>query len=212
MKHEFWHDKWQSNQIGFHESKANSLLLAHIEALDLRANDRVFVPLCGKTLDIGYLLEQGYTVVGAELNRLAVDALFEELGLTPNRTQSGALTRYSAKNIDIFLGDIFELERATLGPIDAVYDRAALIALPEQTRALYSQHLMAITQTSKQLLITLEYDQSLLQGPPFSLSSAELIRHYGDSYAITQLQCSPIADGLKGKCPATESAWLLQPQ
>ncbi|MGQ2967025.1 MAG: thiopurine S-methyltransferase, partial [Methylophilus sp.] len=186
-EHNFWHQRWQNQQIGFHLQSVNPLLAAHFRALALKAGQRIFIPLCGKTLDIHWLLAQGIHVVGAELNQLAVDALFAELGLTPTITQSGALRHYSAVDpqavkIDIFQGDFFALDQALLGQVDAIYDRAALIALPADLRVTYSNHLLNITNSAPQLLISFHYDQSLLPGPPFNVSADEISAHYGESY------------------------------
>ena len=211
MNHEFWHDKWQKQEIGFHEAKANPLLLANIKALHLAPGSRIFLPLCGKTLDIAWLLAQSYEVVGVELNELAVNALFEEMHITPTISECGALTHYSADGLDVFLGDIFALQADTLGPVAAIYDRAALIALPEAMRRDYSQHIRDLTGTAKQLLITVEYDQSLLAGPPFNVSAAEVAEHYQPFYTLDTLAVQNIKGGLKGKCAANEHVWLLTP-
>lgn len=212
MKHSFWHEKWQKQQMGWHEPEANPLLLAYIGALELSKGSPVFLPLCGKTLDIAWLLAQGYGVRGAELNKLAVEALFEGLEITPNISECGPLTRYSGHNIEIYLGDIFELSQDILGPVDAVYDRAALIALPEEMRANYSQHLMALSNTARQLLITVHYNQSEQAGPPFSVSGEEVSNHYASRYAVKPLASAPIPGGLKGKCAADENVFLLIPR
>ncbi|MGJ8688328.1 MAG: thiopurine S-methyltransferase [Gammaproteobacteria bacterium] len=212
MQHSFWHEKWQKQQMGWHEPEANPLLLAHIDALALSENSRVFLPLCGKTLDIAWLLAQGYQVRGAELNKLAVEALFAGLALTPTISECGALTRYSGQNVEIYLGDIFELNQDILGPVDAVYDRAALIALPEEMRANYSQHLMALSNTARQLLITVHYDQNEQAGPPFSVSGEEVSSHYASRYTVKPLASAPIEGGLKGKCAADENVFLLTPR
>ncbi|SHE92753.1 thiopurine S-methyltransferase [Microbulbifer donghaiensis] len=209
MEANFWHRKWADNEIGFHASEANPLLVKHFGALSLTTGSRVFVPLCGKTLDIAWLLAQGYRVVGAELSRLAIEQLFEGLGVKPEIAQVGNILHFRAESIDVFVGDIFDLSAETLGQVDAVYDRAALVALPEDMRKRYTRHLLEITQSAPQLLITFEYDQSLQPGPPFSISSAEVEQHYSDHYALTLAESQDVAGGLKGKCAATESAWLL---
>lgn len=212
MNHDFWHDKWHKKQVGWHEPEANPLLLAHIDALELSPSNRVFVPLCGKTLDIAWFLAQGFEVCGAELNKLAVETLFKELDITPSISECGKLTRYSGPYINIYLGNIFDLSRDILGPVDAVYDRAALIALPEKMREDYSQHLMALSDTAKQLLITVHYDQSEQAGPPFSVSDEEISSHYGSRYTVKPLASASIPGGLKGKCAADENVCLLTPR
>jgi thiopurine S-methyltransferase len=206
MEHNFWLDRWQTNQIGFHLSDANPLLVKHFKALALPAGSRIFIPLCGKTLDITWLLSQGYRVVGAELVEMAIVQLFNELGVPPNITTVGELKRYSAHNIDIFVGDIFNITADMLGAVDATYDRAALVALPSEMRVRYTTHLKTITQHAPELLITFEYDQALVQGPPFSVNAAEVKSHYGDA---TLLESNDLPNGLKGQYPAKEATWLV---
>lgn len=210
MDADFWHRKWQNNEIGFHESATNPLLVKHFPALSLEKGCRVFLPLCGKTLDIHWFLSNGYRVVGAELSKLAVEQLFTELGTEPTVSACGLTERYSSRNLDVFVGDIFQVSRQWLGQIDAVYDRAALVALPEKMRSRYAAHLMAMTALAPQLLICFEYDQSLMAGPPFSIVSEEVIRHYRDTYEVTLLDKVEIPGGFKGKIAAKESVWLLE--
>jgi thiopurine S-methyltransferase len=211
MDADFWHRKWANNEIGFHEGAVNPLLVKHFSALGLEPGDRVFLPLCGKTLDIHWLLSNGYRVVGAELSQLAVEQLFDELRVEPVVSACGPTQRYSAPNLDVFVGDIFDVSRELLGPVDAIYDRAALVALPEAMRGRYAAHLMEITARAPQLLICFEYDQSLMAGPPFSLADEEVARHYRTTYELTLLDRADIPGGFKGKFPATESVWLLTP-
>jgi thiopurine S-methyltransferase len=206
----FWHDRWQRNQIGFHEPTVNPLLVAYFEHLSLPAGSRLFIPLCGKTLDIHWLLSRGYRVAGAELSEIAVQQLFADLGLMPHTVTLGNITRYSAPGLDIFLGDIFNVARSELGEVDAVYDRAALIALPEQLRTRYAQNLAQITDRASQLLICVNYEQHLIAGPPFSVDAAEVARLYQSTYDLTALGSADIPGGLKGKYAATEDVWLLE--
>lgn len=210
MEHEFWNERWEKREIGFHESQANPLLVHNFGALKLKPLSRVFVPLCGKSLDVHWFLAQGFCVAGAELSAVAVDELFAELGLEPTIHELGALRHYSAPNIDIYQGDFFELNAEMLGTVDAVYDRAALVALPEPMRRHYTQQLSAVSKNAPQLLITFEYDQSVMPGPPFSISAAEVQQHYEQSYDINALQACDVEGGLKGVCPARETVWLLK--
>lgn len=206
----FWHQKWEANEIGFHEGEANRLLVKYFNALSLAEGRRVFVPLCGKTLDIAWLLSNGFRVAGAELVESAIEQLFSDLGIEPEISEVGEVKRYSAKNIDIFVGDIFAVSSEILGSVDAIYDRAALVALPEEIRRRYTGHLMEISDRTPQLLLTFEYDQSVMDGPPFSISNEEVIQHYGDRYELTLMESIAIPGGLKGKCAATENVWLLR--
>jgi len=206
----FWHRRWQNQELGFHEGEANGLLVEHFHALSLAEGNRVFLPLCGKTRDIAWLLSQGYRVAGSELSALAVDQLFEELGVEPETTDLGAFTRYRAPDIDIFVGDMFDIHAGTLGPVDGVYDRAALVALPGDMRAAYAAHLTAITERAPQFLICFEYDQTCMDGPPFSVPAEEVHRHYDGCYCVSHITSKDVSGGLKGKCAATEIAWVLR--
>ncbi len=210
MEPDFWHQKWKDNVIGFHKNEANPLLVNHFELFALAKDSRVFVPLCGKTLDIAWLMAHGYRVVGVELSEIAVKQLFEELGLTPTISQQQSLIQYSADNVDIFVGDIFQVSETLLGEVDAVYDRAAFVALPLAMRQRYAQHIIDITHRASQLLITFEYDQSLQDGPPFAITNREINQHYQDAYDITLVLSEVLEGGLKGQCDAVENVWLLK--
>ncbi len=212
MHHDFWHNKWQKNEIGFHLSEANPLLVNYFPALQLKPGSRIFVPLCGKTLDIHWLLAQGYRVAGAELSTVAVGALFDDLKLTPALSKAGELTRYSTPNIDIFNADFFALTTEMLGAVDAVYDRAALVALPSEMRKRYAMHLAEITQTAPQLLVCFDYDQTQYDGPPFCVNTQEVSAHYQFLFDLKLLAHVEVAGGLKGKCTAHEQVWLLSPR
>jgi thiopurine S-methyltransferase len=212
MDPNFWHQRWEKNEIAFHEVKAHPFLVKHCQDLLLPKGRRIFVPLCGKTLDISWLISKGYCVAGAELSPLAIEQLFMELGMQPEISQVEALEHWSAKQIDIFVGDLFELSRTVLGPVDAVYDRAALVALPEHMRTRYAVHLVEITHRVPQLLICYDYDQRLRDGPPFAVSNGEVHRHYAHQYEVTLLDSAEVLGGLKGTCPATENVWLLRPK
>lgn len=211
MEHDFWHDRWESGRIGFHEGRPNQLLVTHFSALAVPDCGRVFVPLCGKTRDIGWLLARGHQVVGADLSELAIRQLFEELGVEPTISDMGALKRYSAIDIEIFVGDIFALTPEMLGPVDAVFDRAALVALPEEMRASYATHLVDLTGAAPQLLVCFEYDQRLQSGPPFSITQDEVNQNYSSVYGISELVRQKLGGGMKG-IPAWESVWLLTPR
>ena len=210
MDAKFWHERWASNEIGFHKSDANPLLVQYFDKLSLEKGSRVFLPLCGKTLDIGWLLSRGYQVAGAELSAVAIKQLFAELGVTPTITKVGALDHYHAPQLDLFVGDMFHLTPELLGPVDAVYDRAAIVALPRDMRARYAAHLMTLTAHAPQLLISFEYDQQVMEGPPFSVTTEEIQQHYSKRYDISILTSLDVPGGLKGRCPATERVYVLR--
>jgi len=210
MDRDFWLARWQNNQIGFHEGAPNALLVARFAALGVPAGGRIFVPLCGKSHDMQWLRAQGFTVVGAELSRLAVEEFFAELGLAPTVAPAGRLERFEAEGVTLFVGDIFDLDQNTLRAVDAVYDRAALVALPALLREHYAAHLIALTGGAPQLLVTFEYDQTRQPGPPFSILEAEVRAHYGATYRLDRGDTREVLGGLKGVCPAQESVWLMK--
>ncbi len=209
MEAEFWHDRWATGRIGFHEAAPNGLMVAHLGTLGLAPGARLFLPLCGKTRDIGWLLGRGYRVAGAELSRVAVEQLFDELGLVPEVAPAGAMERFRAGGVEVFVGDVFDLGAEMLGPVDAVYDRAALVALPAAVRGRYGAHVHAVTGGARQLVIAFEYDQGAAEGPPFSVDAAEIGRVYGGLYAARRLARVAVEGGLRPGVAAVETVWLL---
>ncbi len=211
MDHAFWLQRWQENKTAFHEGAVNALLSRSFDRLALARGDRVFVPLCGKTVDLAWLAAQGCKVVGIELSRSAVEVVFTDMGVAPEVSEMGKLILFRTDGIEVFVGDIFDLSAETLGPVDAVYDRAALVALPEAMRISYAAHLAAITNTARQLLITFDYDQAQMEGPPFSVDGAEVTALYGTRYRPEIVATKPITGSLAERCSGTEYAWLLEP-
>ena len=215
MEHSFWHSKWQKNEIGFHEPEGNALLIKYGSSLLDAENShsalkRIFVPLCGKTRDIGWLLSQGCEVVGAELSEVAIIQLFEELGAEPTVTPTAKGKVYAKDGLTIHVGDIFKLTSSDIGDVTGVYDRAALVALPSPLREQYAAHLITITQCAPQLIISFEYDQNEMAGPPFSVNEKTVDSLYADDYDIKRLERSVLAGGLKGKVDADNLVFSLK--
>lgn len=180
MESEFWHQRWASNQIGFHQSEPNPLLRNYWSRLEPAPGQGVFVPLCGKTRDLWWLQEQGHHAVGVELSALAVEAFFAEAGAAAVRQDHGQLQRWHSQEITLFCGDFFALQPADVAACALIYDRASLIALPPAMRRDYAAHLRRLfPQGATMLLITLEYSPSAGNGPPFSVSDAEVRELYG---------------------------------
>ena len=209
MDPEFWQQRWSLKQTAFHEADVHDLLSNHYEQLELPVASRVLVPLCGKTHDIDWLAARGHAVVGSELNRPAVEEVFERMGLTPEASQEGDLLRLAAGPVEIFVGDHFHLTAKQLGPVDAIYDRAALVALPGPMRQAYASHQVALTGAAPQLLIIFDYDQAMMDGPPFSVPEGEIGSLYGDVYRKTLLSRRAIGGPLAQRCTGNEEAWLL---
>lgn len=209
MQAEYWLNRWQSNDIGFHDSKVNPSLDRYFTNLNLSVSSRVFVPLCGKTVDIHYLLNKDMYVVGVELSELAVRQLFIELALTPKVTRHGGLIAYQAPGICIWVGDVFALTAEHLGHVDAIYDRGALVVLPCAIRKQYAQHIITLSKAAPQLLVTCVYDQSKRHGTPYSVPAAEVQSLYAKQYSLKMLSCEKLSQGIKGVTPASIVVWLL---
>jgi len=195
MDAEFWLNKWREGTTGFHMTRVTPLLSKHWPAFELPADSRVLVPLCGKSLDMVWLAAQGYRVLGVELVPQAVEQFFNEQGLQPVEHDSPLGRHYVAGQIEIIQGDIFKLDAVTLASCSGVYDRGAIVALPPETRKRYVQHVYGqLSDHYRGLLLTLDYDQSLMAGPPFSVPAAEVETLFGSHTRITLLDQMNIID------------------
>ena len=193
MEEGFWQARWQRNQIGFHRDEVNAGLIKHWPKLQVPAGRCVLVPLCGKSLDLCWLAEQGYEVLGVELIEKAVVDFFAEQQLLPTITEQGAFKRYTAGAITILCGDFFALTREDLATVAAFYDRAALIALPAELRLRYAQHLSQhLPSKCDGLLMTLEYPQAEMQGPPFAVAPEQVEQFFAARFALTCLESKDI--------------------
>ena len=178
----FWQQRWNENKIGFHQPEFNTLLHQYWDQLSLPSGSTVLVPLCGKSLDLIWLTKKGFQVIAVEISELAVEAFFQENQLSFNRQQHDGYSVWVADGIRIICGDFFSLNKNDIGQVDAVYDRAALIALPGDMRRDYVDQLLALTGQVNMLLITLEYPQNQMQGPPFCVTEKEVTELYADIF------------------------------
>lgn len=173
---EDWLARWKQGRIGFHEGAPNAWLADHASVLGPGAGRRVIVPLCGKSIDLAFLAAHGFEVVGIELSPLAAAAFFEEAGLTPVRTEIAKGVRLAANRIEIVVANFFELDRVVLGPFDAFFDRAAVVALPTDDRARYAATLRGLlAPDATGLLVTFEHDGEKTT-PPYSVDEKEIER------------------------------------
>ncbi|WP_339452365.1 thiopurine S-methyltransferase [Pseudomonas sp. JAI120] len=195
MEPKFWQERWARNQIGFHLPEVNPYLLRYWPSLTLAQGAKVLVPLCGKSLDLMWLASNGYHVLGVELSEQAVDAFFREQNLTPRITWHGVFKVYQADLIEIWCGDFFALDAGALADCTALYDRAALIALPPLMRAQYAEQLSSLLRPGCQgLLITLDYDQTQKAGPPFAVTDDEVKVLLGLQWCLEVLEAQDILD------------------
>jgi thiopurine S-methyltransferase len=193
MHAEFWQARWSRSEIGFHLPEVNPYLQQHWPALGLAAGARVLVPLCGKSLDLAWLAGQGYQVVGVELAQRAVEDFFAEHDLQPVVSEVGAFRLYRAGAVEIYCGDFFALTTQQLAGCNALYDRAALIALPPDMRARYVAHLTQILPSgSRGLLVSLDYDQTQMDGPPFAVADDEVQQLFTPAWQLQELACGDV--------------------
>lgn len=188
MEKDYWLERWEQKETGFHQSEINLYLCQYWKELYLDQDDTVFVPLCGKSQDMLWLYTQNYKVLGVELSAIAVEDFFKENKLIPDYNRCKRFNRYETNRICILRGDFFNLDRKDLIKVSAVYDRASLVALPHDMRDRYVRHLLGILSPGTQiLLITFEYSQLEMQGPPFSVSVSEVENLFGGHSSICLL-------------------------
>lgn len=203
MHHDFWHQAWTSGRIGFHQEQVHDGLQQVWPTLHLPAGATVLVPLCGKSLDMAWLVQQGMQVVGVELSELACAAFFQSQGWTPEVRQQGAFRAWEAPGITLLQGDVFDLPDDLT--VDAIYDRAATIALPEDLRTPYADLLTRrLRPGAPMVLSTLDYPQEERNGPPFSVPMTEVERLYGPGFEVSLHSASDDAD-----TAAQRQAWGL---
>jgi len=185
---EFWKGKWRSNDIGFHEGRPNPLLARYWPSLGMAAGAPVFVPLCGKSVDMVWLAAQGHRVLGVELSDIAVRDFFAENGLEPERESRDGFEVSKAGQIEIWCGDYFRLTPQHLEGVAAVYDRASLVAMPPTMQPGYAAKLIEIVPPAAPiLLLTFDYDQTQMSGPPFSTPAAQVHALFDHSRTVTEI-------------------------
>jgi thiopurine S-methyltransferase len=188
MDHEFWIQRWQNNQLGWHRPEVHPSLIKFFPSFNLEPGDSVFVPLCGKSVDLAWLADQGLKVVGNELSPIAIQDFFRAEELEPVRTEAGSLTSWQAGPYTLYEGNYFDLTPAHVSDVKFIHDRAALIALPkegEYGRKAYMKQMRKLFSAGVQtLLITLDYDQTVMNGPPYSVGYEEVIWHYAFDHII----------------------------
>lgn len=195
MHPDFWHDRWRTRQIGFHQPGPHPFLERWWTGLGVPAAARVYVPLCGKSLDMVWLAVRGHAVVGSELSSIAAQEFFGEQGTAPDVVPHGPFRRHASGPYEILEGDALDLTPGWLGPVEAAYDRAALVALPPDVRERYATSFASLLPSgSRTLLVAFEYDQARKAGPPFSVTPDEVDRLYAAQFDVRLLERVDILD------------------
>jgi len=185
-----WISRWERNRIGWHTDKVNSQLIEYLDELKLSSQEAIFVPLCGKSLDMNYLIQKNFKVIGVEISELAIQQFFEENNLSYTISKEEELKVYEGDRIKIYCGDFFDLQSKHLDNVKAVYDRASLIALDDELRQKYVKHLNDIINLDVRiLLLTLNYPQHQRIGPPFAVSKFEVNQLFKSSFDCQELYC-----------------------
>jgi thiopurine S-methyltransferase len=204
-----WLERWEQGRIGWHEAEGNAKLKKYWPE-EMAADSRVLVPLCGKSSDLLWLAQRGFEVIGVELSKIAVESFFGDHGLEFSVSDDDTLDRYRAKDrpITIYCGDFFDFESE---PFDALFDRAALVAMAAKERPAYVAHTKSLLKPDAyRLIITLEYDQSAADGPPYSVMSDEVLSYWSDLRLVGQnndIENSPPKFREAGLTRVMESAW-----
>jgi thiopurine S-methyltransferase len=212
-----WLQRWQRQDIGWHHTEFNAHLLNHWHALRMPRGSLILAPLCGKSRDMCWLAEQGYRIRGIELSPLAVESFFSENQLRPEITAQEGFERWRAGPYDIYCGDIFDLKLLDNGDIDAVYDRASLIALSPVQRERYAELLRErLPQRCKMLLVAMDYPQEQMPGPPYSVQETEVRALFESRFQVRLLHTLNLLQdseryGDKGLSRMTEQVYLLKP-
>lgn len=195
MAYEDWESRWSEGRIGFHQQAASELLRRHAdEVWGAGGPGCVLVPLCGKSLDMVFLAERGARVVGVEYVEQAVREFFSERGLEPE-VEPGPVARFDAAPYMLFAADFFDVTRVHTGPLDGAFDRAALVALDPPTRERYADHMaMLMPSGARVLLITFEYEQSRMEGPPFAVLADEVDLLFAGAFEVELLGSREIGD------------------
>ena len=195
MHADHWLDRWKQDRIGFHESKVNAYLPRYLSRFNLVPGDTIFLPLCGKAIDIAWLAQRGFKVIGVELSEIAIEAFFAEQELQYQQFETDRFMLRKSGNISLIQGDYFELRKQDLPDCKMVYDRASLIAIDAVNRGAYAAHMRSIVpQDTGILLITLDYDQAQMNGPPFAVSREEVSQYYQAYYSIELLEQNDVLD------------------
>ena len=217
MDSSFWHQRWERREIGFHQPQGNVQLRRFWPTLGLVPETPVLVPLSGKTPDMAWLAEQGHPVTGVELSEIAAREFFSERGVEPVVEPHGGLHRYRGGRVEILAGDFFALDSQVLAASSALYDRAALVALPPQPRRRYAERLCdQLPREAAGLLISLEYDTAEMDGPPFCVTGEQVRELLRGRFRIRELHRAPALgpdDPLRkrGLTALTEAVYRLDP-
>jgi thiopurine S-methyltransferase len=217
MDASFWRERWELGQTAWDQARPHPLLVEHWASVPAAgAGSRVFVPLCGASVDMVWLAEQGHLVVGVDLSPLAATRFFELVELVPDVATVDGFTVSTSGPYEFWCGDLFELSAGAVAGVDAIYDRASLVALPPDLRRRYADHVTSLLPAATAFLLTFVYDPDEMDGPPFSVGPDEVRSLYGDAFEIELIADTDLFErdpGFADRGPTwtREQAHLLRP-
>lgn len=210
--YKFWNARWETSQIGFHQSAPHKSLMKYSNVF--KGHQNIFVPLCGKSLDMIFLREQGHEVIGVEFSEIAVLDFIKENNLSMTKKVLSHFNLYQGEGLTIYQGDLFNLSSVELKGVSAIYDRASMVAFSFSERLRYSQFLIQ-QATDLEIILSplLDYGDLAEGQPPFSVTEKELLALYGESFKLEELSREevPARDTLKARGAAYERevTWLF---
>ncbi len=213
---EFWLQRWREGDIGWHHQEINPHLLSFWHTLGMDQNSLVLVPLCGKSRDMIWLAQQGYSIVGVEISEIAVSGFFSNQDLIAKRSNLGAFQQFQAEPYTLLCGDIFQLKSHHVKQINAVYDRASLVALDSKQRKAYAKLLGEILPSGcSVLLVAMDYPQKEMRGPPYAVTDTEVQDLFADNFQVTHLHALDLLKDTerysgKGLSRLSENIYKLQ--
>ncbi|MGI9521342.1 MAG: thiopurine S-methyltransferase [Hyphomicrobiaceae bacterium] len=188
MDEDFWRDAWRMGRAAFHEGKPNASLIQYWNKTALPKGTTVIVPFCGKSIDMIWLAEQGHFVIGIEIAEMAVEAFFAENSLRRTVDPESSFSVSRSGRLEIWCGDFFQLPREVIARAHGLFDRGGLIAQPREMRAKYARKLNAdLVPSARMLLMCVDYNQSEMPGPPFSVSDLEISDHFSSRFEVERV-------------------------
>lgn len=217
MNKTYWLNRWETGNIRFNQPTPHRFLIKHYQSLGLHPHEQVFVPLCGKSIDMIWIMAQDQRVIGVEISPIAILDFLKENKLDAVEFKDGAFQVYQNASFTLYNGDLFNLTAKHLSEIKAVYDRGSLTAMPPNT--LRSQYVdwvkNTIPENCKILLVVLEHGAPDVMEPPFSTTLEEVNLCFANQFSVTQLEREYIAEipahwEARGVHDLYECAYLLQ--
>jgi len=200
---QMWKDRWDAGQIGFHKSDVHQTLVKYIDKLFPNGNKgKIFVPLCGKTVDMKWLADNGIDVIGLDAVRVSLEQFYSEHNIEnsvekcADLGQEAEVFKSSDNKIRLYCADMFKFSPDIEGTFDAIWDRGSLVAIYRKDVPTYAEIIKKLLKPGASCLVEVfEYDVSIFDGvdnpqkppPPHPVLEEELRRLYEPDCSVEQL-------------------------